>query len=73
MIAKENPEILLDSVRENQIIIRSSDDTLMNRYVGQLISNEVIVTGIIKEENSLETLFMQLTGDNVNYANQSNN
>ena len=40
MIAKENPEILLDSVRENQIIIRSSDDTLMNRYVGQLISNE---------------------------------
>ena len=62
--AKEFPCATLESVRENQIIISNSGtDEDMNRFIGSLISDGIIITGFRKEENSLETLFMQLTGE----------
>ena len=61
--AKEFPTATLESVRENQIIISNSGtDEDMNHFIGNLISDGIIITGFRKEENSLETLFMQLTG-----------
>ena len=67
--AREFPAAALESVRENQIIISNSGtDEDMNRFIVNLINDGIIVTGFRKEENSLETLFMQLTGGNNEYA-----
>ena len=52
-------------------LISSNDDEAVNRYLVQVMNSGVVVTGFTKEENSLESLFMQLTGDREENANQS--
>ena len=63
--AQEFPMTTLESVRENQIIVScGGSDEDMNRFIATLMASGVVITGFRKEENNLETLFMQLTGDN---------
>ncbi|HBE09813.1 MAG: ABC transporter ATP-binding protein [Eubacterium sp.] len=69
--AREFQEISLVSVMEHQLVISSNDDEAVNRYLVQVMNSGVVVTGFTKEENSLESLFMQLTGDREENANQS--
>jgi ABC-2 type transport system ATP-binding protein len=65
MKTQEFPGTNLESVRENQIIVScDGTDEEMNRFIATLMASGIIITGFHKEENSLETLFMQLTGDN---------
>ena len=65
MKTQEFPGTNLESVRENQIIVScNGTDEEMNRFIATLMASGIIITGFHKEENSLETLFMQLTGDN---------
>lgn len=59
----EQAEVAVDSVRENEIVITSSStDEQMSGMIGQMIQNHVVLTGFYREEGSLESLFMQLTG-----------
>lgn len=62
-ILKEQAGIKIESVRENEILILSNcTDQEINGFIGLMIQSQVILTGFYKEEGSLETLFMQLTG-----------
>jgi len=64
-LIKEQVNITVDSVRENQIFIRfDGTDQELSAFIGYLIQNEVLLTGFHKEEGNLESLFMQLTGGN---------
>lgn len=59
----EQAGVAVESVRENEIIITNNGtDEQTSTLIGQLIQNQVVLTGFYKEEGSLETLFMQLTG-----------
>lgn len=61
-ILQEHVKIVLESVRENEVIITDSGtDEEISALIGELIQNEVILTGFYREEGSLESLFMQLT------------
>lgn len=62
-IMKEHAGVTVESVRENEMIISHSgtDEEICN-LIGQLIQNQVILTGFHREEGNLESLFMQLTG-----------
>ena len=60
---KEHAGVLVESVRENEIVIsRNGTDEELSALIGELIQNQVILTGFYREEGSLESLFMQLTG-----------
>lgn len=60
---KEQANVHVESVRENEvIIIHDGTDEEISSLLGRLIQNEVIVTGFHREEGSLESLFMQMTG-----------
>lgn len=60
---KEYPHVVVESVRENEmIIIYSGTDEEISALIGSLIQNHVILTGFYPEEGSLESLFMHLTG-----------
>ena len=62
-ILKEQAHVTIESVRENEILISNNcTDQEINAFIGLMIQNQVILTGFYKEEGSLETLFMQLTG-----------
>ncbi len=62
-ILKEQAGVKIESVRENEILILSNcTDQAVNAFIGLMIQSQVILTGFYKEEGSLETLFMQLTG-----------
>lgn len=62
-IMKEYPYVVVESVRENELIINySGTDEEITALIGSLIQNQVILTGFYQEEGSLESLFMQLTG-----------
>lgn len=62
-ILKEQAGVTVESVRENEIIIsNNSTDEQISALIGQLIQNQVVLTGFYREEGSLESLFMQLTG-----------
>ena len=62
-ILKEHAGVLVESVRENEIVIsRNGTDEELSALIGELIQNQVILTGFYREEGSLESLFMQLTG-----------
>ena len=62
-ILKEHAGVVLESVRENEVIVTSSStDEEISALIGALIQNEVILTGFYREEGNLESLFMQLTG-----------
>ncbi|MDE5698303.1 MAG: ABC transporter ATP-binding protein [Lachnospiraceae bacterium] len=59
----EQAGVAVESVRENEVIITNNDtDERMSALIGQLIQNQVVLTGFYREEGSLESLFMQLTG-----------
>lgn len=60
---KEQANVHVESVRENEVIITyDGTDEEISSLLGRLIQNEVIVTGFHREEGSLESLFMQMTG-----------
>ncbi len=65
-IFTENPNIRVESVRENQIVISGvSDDNYANRIIVDLINRGVTISGFHREEKSLERIFMDMTGGGV--------
>ncbi|MDE6221974.1 MAG: ABC transporter ATP-binding protein [Lachnospiraceae bacterium] len=59
----EQAGVVVESVRENEIIVTNNNtDEQMSVLIGQMIQNQVVLTGFYREEGSLESLFMQLTG-----------
>ena len=62
-IFSEDPNIRVESIRENEIIISGiSDDGYANRVVVDLINRGVVISGFHREERSLERIFMDMTG-----------
>ncbi len=62
-VMKEQDRVTVESVRENELIISyGGTDEEICGLIGRLIQNQVILTGFHREEGSLESLFMQLTG-----------
>ena len=62
-IIKEHAGANVESVLENEVIIsHNGSDEDVCALIGSLIQNQVLLTGFYKEEGSLESLFMQLTG-----------
>lgn len=62
-ILKEQAGTVVESVRENEMIITNQGtDEQISALIGCLIQNQVVLTGFYREEGSLESLFMQLTG-----------
>lgn len=64
-LLKEQVNVGIDSVRENQVIIRfDGGDVEQAALLKYLLNNDILLTGFHKEEGNLESLFMQLTGGN---------
>ncbi len=62
-LLKEQAKVRVESVRENDLIItHSGTEEEICALIGSLIQNQVILTDFHREEGSLESLFMQLTG-----------
>lgn len=62
----EQAGVVVESVRENEMIITNNGtDEQTSALIGHLIQNQVVLTGFYREEGSLESLFMQLTGGGV--------
>ncbi len=62
-LLKEQANVRVESVRENEIIVlNNGTDEEISALIGRLIQNQVVLTGFYREEGSLESLFMQLTG-----------
>ena len=62
-ILKEQVGVRIESVRENEIIILfGGADEGISELIGLMIQNQVVLAGFYREEGSLESLFMQLTG-----------
>lgn len=62
-IIREHAGANVESVLENEVIIsHNGSDEDVCALIGSLIQNQVLLTGFYKEEGSLESLFMQLTG-----------
>ena len=62
-IIREHAGASVESVLENEVIIsHNGSDEDICALIGSLIQNQVLLTGFYKEEGSLESLFMQLTG-----------
>jgi ABC-2 type transport system ATP-binding protein len=60
---RELPEVIIDSVMENRIILNmQGDDLAVNRIMISLMTSGVVVRSFRREEQNLETLFMKLTG-----------
>ncbi len=60
---RELPEVIIDSVMENRIILNmQGDDIAVNRVMISLMTSGVVVRSFRREEQNLETLFMKLTG-----------
>ena len=60
---KEQAQVTVESVRENELIItHSGTEEEICKLIGYLIQNQVILTDFHREEGNLESLFMQLTG-----------
>ena len=63
-IAKEKPRIKLESVGEQEIrLSHTMTKQEVSKLIGEMIAKDVVVTGFHKQEGSLETLFMSVTGD----------
>ncbi|MCM1112151.1 MAG: ABC transporter ATP-binding protein [Muribaculum sp.] len=63
---KEQAGVTVESVRENEMVISyGGSDEEVCALIGGLIQNQVILTDFHREEGSLESLFMQLTGGGV--------
>lgn len=62
-LLKEQANVRVEAVRENEIIVSNTGtDEEISALIGRLIQNQVVLTGFHREEGSLESLFMQLTG-----------
>ena len=62
-LLKEQANVRVESVRENEIIVlNNGTDEEISALIGRLIQNQVVLTGFYREEGSLESLFMPLTG-----------
>ncbi len=62
-IIKEQAGVRIESVRENEIVILfGGADEQISALIGYMLQNQVVLTGFYREEGSLESLFMQLTG-----------
>lgn len=62
-VLKEQAGVVVESVRENELIITyNGTEEEICALIGRMIQNQVILTGFHREEGSLESLFMQLTG-----------
>lgn len=60
---QERPDIRVESVRENKIIISGiNTDEQSNSIIADLISRGIIISGFHREEKNLERIFMNLTG-----------
>ena len=68
-LLQENPNIRLESIRENEVILGGvPDDRESNRLIMYLMQKGVIVGSFRREERSLENIFMSITqegGSNV--------
>ena len=65
-ILKEQVGVRIESVREDEIIILfDGTDEAISALIGLMIQNQVVLAGFYREEGSLESLFMQLTGGGV--------
>ena len=62
-IFTENPNIKVESIRENQMIVSGiPDDEYANRVIVDLINRGIVVSGFHREERTLEKIFMDITG-----------
>ncbi|MBQ4536901.1 MAG: ABC transporter ATP-binding protein [Lachnospiraceae bacterium] len=62
-LMQEYAGVRVESVRENELIISySGTDEQVCKLIGNMIQNEIVLTGFNREEGNLESLFMQLTG-----------
>ena len=62
LLLQENPEIRVESVRENEIVISGvKDDEMSNRIIMYLMSKGVLIKGFHREEQNLEKIFMSIT------------
>lgn len=62
-ILREQTGIRIESVRENEIIMSfNGPDEAISGLIGLMLQNQVVLTGFYREEGSLESLFMQVTG-----------
>lgn len=62
-LMQEYAGVRVESVRENELIISySGTDEQVCQLIGNLIQNQIVLTGFSREEGNLESLFMQLTG-----------
>ena len=62
-ILKEQVGVRIESVRENEIIVLfNGADEEVSALIGLMLQNQVILGGFYREEGSLESLFMQVTG-----------
>lgn len=63
-LLKEQVNVAVESVREGEVIISyDGTDEEICALIGRMIQGGVILTGFHREEGSLESLFMQLTGN----------
>ena len=62
-LLKEQVGIRIESVRENEIIVLfNGTDEEVSALIGLMLQNQVVLGGFYREEGSLESLFMQVTG-----------
>ncbi|MCM1182425.1 MAG: ABC transporter ATP-binding protein [Roseburia sp.] len=65
-LMKEQAGFTVESVRENEMIASGGGtEEQISALIGLLIHSGVVLTGFYREEGSLETLFMQLTGGGI--------
>ena len=65
-LLQEQPNVKVDSVRENEVIIYfGGTDEQLSGLMAHLLQNNVMICGLHREEGNLESLFMQLTGGDV--------
>ena len=63
-ILREYPNIRIDSVREQQIVLKGiSDDVVANRMMIDLMNRGVVLKGFHRDEKSLEAIFMNIVGN----------
>ena len=71
-IAKEHVGITVDSIGEKELKLTcKTTDQEVAQMIGQMIAQQVLVTGFHKQEGNLESSFMELTGG-AEHAAESN-
>lgn len=62
-VASEHAGVKVDSVGEHELrLSHNMSKPQIARMIGEMIANDVIVTGFHRQEGNLETLFMRVTG-----------